>query len=151
MPGSCAAGTVVGTQEQRLTWKLSDVPLHMATALTSWLGQQSSGYWCYSAPGAQASVVNMLLSGSPQLLPALRAVQQQTTHCTLSPGTLNRPWSCQRQPRRCLFPLPPGAGRRVAVMGILNVTPDSFSDGGLYFQPEQAMKHAETMLAEGAE
>ena len=36
-------------------------------------------------------------------------------------------------------------------MGILNVTPDSFSDGGLYLHPEQALKHAETMLAAGAD
>ena len=42
-------------------------------------------------------------------------------------------------------------GQRTLVMGILNVTPDSFSDGGLYLQPEQAVKHAEGMLAEGAD
>jgi dihydropteroate synthase len=41
--------------------------------------------------------------------------------------------------------------QRPYVMGILNVTPDSFSDGGLYHQPEQALKHAETMLAAGAD
>jgi dihydropteroate synthase len=34
---------------------------------------------------------------------------------------------------------------------VLNVTPDSFSDGGLYLQPEQAVKHAEEMLADGAD
>jgi dihydropteroate synthase len=37
------------------------------------------------------------------------------------------------------------------VMGILNVTPDSFSDGGLYFRPENAIKHAEEMLKDGAD
>jgi dihydropteroate synthase len=42
-------------------------------------------------------------------------------------------------------------GQRPHIMGILNVTPDSFSDGGLYFQPEQAIKHAETMLTAGAD
>ncbi len=36
------------------------------------------------------------------------------------------------------------------VMGILNVTPDSFSDGGQYRGHEQAFSHAERMLAEGA-
>jgi dihydropteroate synthase len=41
--------------------------------------------------------------------------------------------------------------QRVYIMGILNVTPDSFSDGGLYLQPEQALKHAETLLADGAD
>jgi dihydropteroate synthase len=41
--------------------------------------------------------------------------------------------------------------RRVAVMGILNVTPDSFSDGGLFLSREQAFKHALAMAAEGAD
>ena len=37
-----------------------------------------------------------------------------------------------------------------AVMGILNVTPDSFSDGGRFHGREAAMRHAEAMAAEGA-
>src|SRR5262249_58237222 len=41
--------------------------------------------------------------------------------------------------------------QRPYIMGILNVTPDSFSDGGMYLQPERALKHAETMLAAGAD
>ena len=36
------------------------------------------------------------------------------------------------------------------VMGIVNVTPDSFSDGGKYFLPEEAVKRARNMLDEGA-
>jgi dihydropteroate synthase len=36
------------------------------------------------------------------------------------------------------------------VMGILNVTPDSFSDGGRYLSPELALARAEELLAEGA-
>lgn len=36
------------------------------------------------------------------------------------------------------------------VMGILNVTPDSFSDGGQHVALEDALRHAERMLAEGA-
>lgn len=36
------------------------------------------------------------------------------------------------------------------IMGILNVTPDSFSDGGLWLEPEKAVAHARKMLAEGA-
>ncbi len=36
------------------------------------------------------------------------------------------------------------------IMGILNVTPDSFSDGGLFVRPEQALRHVEQMIAEGA-
>lgn len=36
------------------------------------------------------------------------------------------------------------------VMGILNVTPDSFSDGGRFSQLDAALRHAEAMVAEGA-
>jgi len=40
---------------------------------------------------------------------------------------------------------------RPVVMGILNVTPDSFSDGGAFEQPEIAIAHARRMAAEGAD
>lgn len=40
---------------------------------------------------------------------------------------------------------------RVAIMGILNVTPDSFSDGGAFLDRERAVAHACTMVAEGAD
>jgi dihydropteroate synthase len=39
---------------------------------------------------------------------------------------------------------------RPQVMGILNVTPDSFSDGGVFFAPEAALDHAREMVAAGA-
>src|SRR2546423_5673478 len=39
---------------------------------------------------------------------------------------------------------------RPLVMGVLNVTPDSFSDGGLYLDAEAAVAHAREMAAEGA-
>jgi dihydropteroate synthase len=41
-------------------------------------------------------------------------------------------------------------GRRTLIMGVVNVTPDSFSDGGRYFDAEKAVAHAEQLLAEGA-
>src|ERR1041384_2414896 len=42
-------------------------------------------------------------------------------------------------------------GERTLIMGVLNVTPDSFSDGGRFDAPEQAVAQAERMLAEGAD
>ncbi len=42
-------------------------------------------------------------------------------------------------------------GSRPKVMGILNITPDSFSDGGLWVEPERAVDRGLAMLAEGAE
>ncbi|MDA5194921.1 dihydropteroate synthase [Govanella unica] len=53
-------------------------------------------------------------------------------------------------------PLELGAGRRLSferplVMGILNVTPDSFSDGGSFATSEAALERGRVMLAEGAD
>jgi dihydropteroate synthase len=45
----------------------------------------------------------------------------------------------------------PDLGRRTLVMGILNVTPDSFSDGGLYAARDAALAHADELIAEGAD
>ncbi|OMD82007.1 dihydropteroate synthase [Paenibacillus odorifer] len=42
-------------------------------------------------------------------------------------------------------------GNRTLIMGILNVTPDSFSDGGLWDYPDKAVEHALRMAAEGAD
>jgi dihydropteroate synthase len=58
--------------------------------------------------------------------------------------------------RRDRFSLPLADGRilqlggETAVMGVLNVTPDSFSDGGRFTDPETAVRHAESMLRAGA-
>ncbi|MYS20588.1 dihydropteroate synthase [Streptomyces sp. DvalAA-14] len=40
---------------------------------------------------------------------------------------------------------------RCAVMGVVNVTPDSFSDGGRWFDPELAVKHGLDLVAQGAD
>jgi dihydropteroate synthase len=40
---------------------------------------------------------------------------------------------------------------RPIIMGILNVTPDSFSDGGLFFSVDDAVRHAHALIAEGAD
>ncbi|MBS0658173.1 MAG: dihydropteroate synthase [Verrucomicrobia bacterium] len=52
-------------------------------------------------------------------------------------------WSNRRRPL--------DLARRGAVLGILNVTPDSFSDGGQHLAVERAVAHGLQMLAEGAE
>src|SRR6266571_6694807 len=41
--------------------------------------------------------------------------------------------------------------RPTLVMGIVNVTPDSFSDGGQFLQPDAAVAHGLQLIAEGAE
>jgi dihydropteroate synthase len=62
-----------------------------------------------------------------------------------TPGTLNK---------RCVYTF--GARRydlsaRTHVMGVLNVTPDSFSDGGRYFSTDAAVAHAMEMIEQGAD
>lgn len=43
------------------------------------------------------------------------------------------------------------AGGRCLVMGVVNVTPDSFSDGGEWFEPDAAIAHGLDLLAQGAD
>ncbi len=52
-------------------------------------------------------------------------------------------WDCGRHQFR--FPRP------VLLMGIVNVTPDSFSDGGRYFSTDAAVRHGRALVAEGAD
>src|SRR4051794_14014982 len=40
---------------------------------------------------------------------------------------------------------------RALVMGVLNVTPDSFSDGGRFLDPDLAVKHGRQLVADGAD
>jgi dihydropteroate synthase len=42
-------------------------------------------------------------------------------------------------------------GARTVVMGVVNVTPDSFSDGGAFLDPQRAVAHALQLLEEGAD
>src|SRR5215470_16557577 len=42
-------------------------------------------------------------------------------------------------------------GRRTLIMGVVNVTPDSFSDGGLYLDADKAVARAEQLLNDGAD
>jgi len=56
--------------------------------------------------------------------------------------------------RKYALTLPSGVlvlGERTLVMGVLNVTPDSFSDGGHFLDPEQAIAHALEMQRAGAD
>lgn len=56
-------------------------------------------------------------------------------------------WRCGR----FLFEFPHNTVRRPLVMGILNATPDSFSDGGRFYQRDAGLAQAEKMLAAGAD
>jgi dihydropteroate synthase len=47
------------------------------------------------------------------------------------------------------FTLP--LGKKTSIMGVLNITPDSFSDGGLFFQRDKAIAQGEDLAAQGAD
>jgi dihydropteroate synthase len=57
--------------------------------------------------------------------------------------------------KRFNVPLPGGGvlalGARTLIMGVINVTPDSFADGGLRFDPERAIEDGLRMVAQGAD
>ena len=57
--------------------------------------------------------------------------------------------------RRFTLPLPGGRtlelGGRTLVMGVINVTPDSFSDGGVFLDPARAVEAGMQMVADGAD
>jgi dihydropteroate synthase len=42
-------------------------------------------------------------------------------------------------------------GLRTCIMGVINITPDSFYDGGIHFKPEDAIAHGNRLLEEGAD
>src|SRR5207249_10538647 len=67
------------------------------------------------------------------------------TTATLKPNTVPGPVALKARGR--LIPLNAGP----LIMGVLNVTPDSFSDGGRYLDPGAAVAHAPRMAALGAD
>jgi dihydropteroate synthase len=133
--------------------KLIGVPCQTATTLTAWLQRQQPACWWYSTPGAKPVTVDVLFGGNRSLLTTLRheahriPLLQPVVAAIEAARELQEHGPTQLLLRESRLNL----RQRVYVMGILNITPDSFSDGGLYLQPEQALKHAEEMLAEGAD
>ncbi len=79
------------------------------------------------------------LGGQPFGLPALGPQLRTLLTDSIRPAGF---WAIARQ----RLPL-----HRPLIMGILNVTPDSFSDGNRYFDPQQAVDRALEMVAEGAD
>jgi dihydropteroate synthase len=55
------------------------------------------------------------------------------------------------RPRAVLASINPDSRIRPLVMGIVNVTPDSFSDGGRFLDPERAVEHGRRLIADGAD
>jgi dihydropteroate synthase len=75
---------------------------------------------------------------------AMQAAMQAAQRA--SPGPVSGPDAANENPLARLL-----ARKRPLVMGVLNVTPDSFSDGGQFLQPPAAIEHARRLGAEGAD
>ena len=76
----------------------------------------------------------------------MRHCERGQTSLDSRPSTLDLPRMLWRAGRHEFhFPRP------TLVMGVLNVTPDSFSDGGNFFLPEAALAHAQAMVQAGAD
>jgi dihydropteroate synthase len=144
---------LLGRSDQEWTWKLMDVPSATATLFTTWLAQQAPQCWWYSTSGATATTVDLLFRCPRDLYTALCLAAPHTPGLQSVLKALEHVLQLHASAPASLLlgDTPLQLQRRVYVMGVLNVTPDSFSDGGLYLQPEQAIKHAEEMLAEGAD
>lgn len=137
--------------QQLLTYKLSGMPAATATQLTHVLRAHPAECWWYQGPGATPGTVDMLIGGHTSCFDALRQHAQPAVQAVIEAVDAVRTRHEHAPADLVLNGRAVGLQHRTLVMGILNVTPDSFSDGGLYFRPEQAVKHAEAMLDQGAD
>lgn len=151
--GHGAPAQILRHAEQPFVCKLMDVPGDTAASLMQWLQQQRRDCWWHKAVGATAATVDLLVSYTADIGSLLRREARLTPLLQPVVTALDAALQLQEEAPVDLLLGNTAADlqQKTAVMGILNVTPDSFSDGGLYLQPEQAIKHAEEMLGQGAD
>ncbi len=96
---------------------------------------------------------------APVHVDARRAEAGVAHHHLRGPGAAPRPGdagggdvpAARRQAVTTGASLPVGRPGRPLVLGVVNVTPDSFSDGGAWFQPDDAVAHGRLLLEQGAD
>jgi len=159
--GHQTPATIEQHNTQPFVFKVMDIPRDVASQLTACLQSHATflqvhlqpPFWWHEAPGGHPDTIDLLIGGThvlprllrqraqqlPALYPMVQALEEALQTHQDAPSHL--------QLGGAQLPL----GQRSYIMGIVNVTPDSFSDGGLYLQPEQAVKHAEAMLEDGAD
>ena len=98
--------------------------------------------------------VSSLKSHASSLTPQVSSLKSQvsrlkshasrlTPHASSLTPQVSRLWCCSRH----RLPI----GTRTIVIGVINVTPDSFSDGGIFLNPEAAISHGHRLGKEGAD
>jgi dihydropteroate synthase len=104
------------------------------------------------AVSADQKLIDLEPGFVPGFVFAVRGIESAAGHPPRRPMETAR---ILEPPRTWSLPLPGGRslelGERPLVMGILNLTPDSFSDGGLWNDPPRAVEHALRLLDEGAD
>ncbi len=153
--GHQTPATIEQHDSQPFVFKVMDIPRDVASQLIAWLQSHAPplSCWWHDATGAQPNTIDLLIGGTQALSRVLRQSAQQTPDLHVIVHALEQALQAQQDAPAHLqlgstqLPL----GQRTYVIGIVNVTPDSFSDGGLYLRPEQAVKHAEAMLEDGAD
>jgi dihydropteroate synthase len=92
-----------------------------------------------ATPGHMEELARLTESGSPDLHDFSQKLRNHLRSITKTRFTIR----CRTQTLV--------VGEKTLVMGTINVTPDSFSDGGLYLQPEKAIDQALEMVEHGAD
>lgn len=149
--GCQAPETVLAASDQHVVYKLLDVPCPTARLFLTWWQQYGPEAWSYCTGGTTGDTCELLVGGSAALFNRVRGEQAPGLQPIVAALDAARRLQAQAPWSLALGTHVYDVQQRTALMGILNVTPDSFSDGGLYLQPAQALKHAETMLTAGAD
>lgn len=136
--------------------KLRRVPLQKAMVIKQEaLSQGAEAALPHEAMELQTELVDLLLMGTERQLEKMcsKLKLQPCSLAQLGEEILDILRRTRRQPREDLhlgsYRLP--LGKRTLIMAILNLTPDSFSDGGKYNQVETAIDRARQMVEEGAD
>lgn len=139
-------------QDQQ-TLELVGVPPAAASPFFAWLCQSTFAGWWYEVEEHASQPKRLLIGGARgQLFSLLNTTPHPAAIKPIIDALRDAIQSHDKAPTHlALGNRSLDTNSRTYVMGILNVTPDSFSDGGLYLNPQLAVKHAEKMLQEGAD
>jgi hypothetical protein len=133
--------------------ELIGVPPEIAPQFVAWLRQSAFTGWWYEVDDNASQRKRFLLGG-------VRSQLSKLLHAPPHPASIEAVMARLRDAIQALDSAPTHLvlgdthlemNSRTYVMGILNVTADSFSDGGLYLNPQLAVKHAEKMIKDGAD
>ncbi|MBE3571436.1 MAG: dihydropteroate synthase [Moorella humiferrea] len=137
--------------------KLKDVPARAANILKQeMLARGGEAAMAAGVAGWSVERTDVLLFATARQLELLAAKLKEQyfglNKLAVAIREALKAWEGQGEIREIKCPRGPLIiGRRTLIMGILNVTPDSFSDGGRFYDPGAAVEHAHRLVEEGAD